>query len=213
MFIRTCEKRRSFASPFSSARMEKFIASPPPAYPRSRKMANGRMSRLKSGAVEEAKKVFRVFVYLWVFLTVLSLHKAFIFNEDILTYQQGFAFINALALSKIVVVGQDLRLGDRITRKLPLIYTILFKSAVFAALTIFFHIIEETLIGMWHGKPATGAIPTLGDGSLQALSMLAIIVFVALIPFFGFLEISEALGPEKLRAILLRRKSLPDERA
>jgi hypothetical protein len=176
-------------------------------------MANGRMSRLKSGAIKESKKVFAVFVYLWVFLTVLSLHKAFIFNEDIFTYQQGFAFINALALSKIVVLGQDLRLGDRITRKLPVIYGIMFKSAVFAALTICFHIIEETLIGMWHGQRAADAIPTLGDGSLQALSMLAIIVFVALIPFFGFMEISEALGPEKLRAILLSRKSQPDERA
>jgi hypothetical protein len=154
-------------------------------------MANGRLSRFKSGAIEEAKKLFGVFVYLWVFLTVLSLHKAFIFNENILTYQQGFALINALALAKIVVVGQDLRLGDRLTQNLPLIYTILFKAAVFALITICFHIIEETLIGMWHGKPAAEAIPTFGDGSLQALVMIAIITFVALIPFFGFLEISD----------------------
>ncbi len=133
--------------------------------------------------------------------------KAFIFNENMLTYQQGFALINALALAKIVVIGQDLHVGERLTRSLPLIYTIMLKAAVFAVIVIAFHVIEETLIGIWHGKTAAEAIPTLGDGSLQALLMLSIISFVALIPFFGFLEIQKALGVEQLRAILLRRRS------
>ena len=170
-------------------------------------MANERLKRLKSGAVAETKKLVSVFLYLWVFLTVLSLHKAFIFNENILTYQQGFALINAIALAKIVVIAQDLHTGERLTRSLPLIYTILFKAAVFAVIVIAFHVIEETLIGMWHGKTVAEAIPTLGDGSLQALLMLSIITFVALIPFFGFLEIQQALGAEQLRSILLRRRT------
>ncbi len=170
-------------------------------------MPNERLSRLKSGAIAETKKLVSVFLYLWVFLTVLSLHKAFIFNENMLTYQQGFALINALALAKIVVIGQDLHVGERLTRSLPLIYTIMLKAAVFAVIVIAFHVIEETLIGIWHGKTAAEAIPTLGDGSLQALLMLSIISFVALIPFFGFLEIQKALGVEQLRSILLRRRS------
>ncbi len=168
-------------------------------------MAN-ELSRLKSGAVAETKKLVSVFLYLWVFLTVLSLHKAFIFNENILTYQQGFALINALALAKIVVIGPDLHVGERLTRSLPLIYTIMLKAAVFAVIVIAFHVIEETLIGMWHGKTAAEAIPTFGDGSLQALLMISIISFVALIPFFGFLESQQALGTEQLRSILLRRR-------
>ncbi len=169
-------------------------------------IANERLKSFKTGAIEETKKLFRVFVYIWILLTVLSLHKAFIFNENVLTYQQGFAIINAFALAKIVVVGQDLRLGERLTRSLPLIYVILFRAAIFAILLIGFHVLEEMLIGMWHGKPAAEAVPTLGDGSLQAILMLDTIVFVALIPFFGFLEIEQAIGPEQLRAILMRRK-------
>ncbi len=169
-------------------------------------MAKEHLKRLKTGAVEETKKLFRVFLYLWVLLTVLALHKAFIFNENVLTYQQGFALVNAFALAKIVVVGQDLRLGERLTRSLPLIYMILFKAAVFAVVLVGFHVLEEMLIGMWHGKSAAEAVPTLGDGSLQAIIMLNIIVFIALIPFFGFLEVEQAIGPEQLRAILMRRK-------
>ena len=82
-------------------------------------MANERLNRLKSGAVAETKKLVSVFLYLWVFLTVLSLHKAFIFNENILTYQQGFALINAIALAKIVVIAQDLHIGERLELRSP----------------------------------------------------------------------------------------------
>ena len=61
-------------------------------------MVNDRLGRLKALAIDETKKLLGVFLYLWTLLTLFSLHKAVIFNEDILTYQQVFALINALAL-------------------------------------------------------------------------------------------------------------------
>ena len=172
------------------------------------KMMNGRLGRLKTGAVNEAKKMLRVFLYLWVFLTVLALHKAFVFDEDILTYQQGFALINAFALAKIVVVGQQLQVGERITKGMPLVFPILFKAAIFGVILIGFHVVEETLVGTWHGKTIKEAVPTLGDGSLQAILMLSIISFVAMIPFFGFQEIERVIGEENRTVSCSRQGNL-----
>jgi hypothetical protein len=168
-------------------------------------MANEQLGRLKAGAIDETKKLLGVFLYLWALLTLFSLHKAVIFNEDILTYQQGFALINALALAKIVVNAQALRVGEY-AKDRPLVYPILLKSALFAVILIIFHVIEETAIGVWHGKRVAEAIPTIGDGSLQAILMTAIIIFVALIPFFAFIELERVVGPEELRSLLFGQK-------
>ena len=169
-------------------------------------MVSERLGRLKAGAVDETKKLLGVFLYLWILLTLFSLHEALIFNEDVLTYQQGFALINALALAKIVVVGQSLHVGDRLRNK-PLVYPIVFKAATFAVLLLVFHVVEETLIGVWRGKRVAESIPTIGDGTLQATIMTAIILFVALIPFFAFLELEQAIGPKELHSLLFGRKA------
>lgn len=175
-------------------------------------MQSDRLARLKAGAVEEGKRFLEIFLYLWVLLTLFSLHRAFIFNEDLLTYHQGFALLNALALAKVVLLGERFRLGDQ-GADAPVAFPALVKSALFALLLIVFHIVEETLLGVFHGKTAAEAIPTIGDGSLQAILMTAIIVFVGLIPFFAFVELERVLGVEALQAILWgrRAKAAPGE--
>ena len=167
---------------------------------------NERLDRLKAGAVDETKKLFGVFAYLWALLTLFSLHKAFIFNEDILTYQQGFALINALALAKIVDVGQAIHVRDD-SKGISLVYPSLSRSALFAVLLIVFHVIEETTIGVWRGKTVAEAVPTIGDGALEAILMTAIIIFIALIPFFAFIELEQVVGPEESHTFLFGRKA------
>jgi len=175
-------------------------------------MGNGRLAHLKAEAIEEGKLAFRVFLYLWVVLTLFSLHRAFIFNEDLLTYQQGVALINALALSKIIVIGQSLHLGDA-RKDAPVAFPALVKSVIFGVLLVVFHMVEETAIGVYHGKTVTDAIPTIGDGSLQAILMTGIIVSVALIPFFAFVELQRVLGAVELHVLLFghRPKTASDD--
>jgi uncharacterized protein (DUF1810 family) len=164
-------------------------------------MANARLLRLKTGAVDETRKLFGIFVYLWVLLSLFSLHKALVLNDESLIYHQGFAIINALALAKVVLVAEIFRIGDRLKNR-PLIYPIMFKSAVFAVILMCFHIIEETLIGLWHGKTPAQSIPDIGGGTLQGILMVGIIVFVVLMPFFAFRELDRAIGTEQLRSLL-----------
>lgn len=164
-------------------------------------MVNDRLRRLKTGAIDETKKLFGIFIYLWVLLSLFSFHKALVLNEEYLLYDQGFALINALVLAKVVLIGEFFRFGDKLTNR-PLIYPIIFKSAVFAVLLICFHIVEETLTGVLHGKTPFQSIPSIGGGTLQGILMVGIIMFVALMPFFAFRELDRAIGTRELHKLL-----------
>ena len=164
-------------------------------------MVNDRLRRLKTGAIEETKKLFGISIYFWVLLSLFSFHKALVLKEEYLLYDQGFALINALVLAKVVLIGDFFRVGDRLKNR-PLIYPIIFKSAVFALLLICFHILERTLTGVLHGKTVLQSVPSIGGGTLQGILMVGIIIFVALMPFFAFRELNQAIGTQQLNALL-----------
>jgi uncharacterized protein (DUF1810 family) len=164
-------------------------------------MPNERLLRLKTGAIDETRELFGVFIYLWVLLSLFSLHKALVLNEESLVYHQGFALINALALAKVVLVAEFFHVGDNLKNR-PLIYPIMFKSVVFAVILLCFHMIEETLLGVLHGKTLYQSIPNTGGGTLQGILMVGIIMFVVLTPFFAFRELGRAIGTEQLRSFL-----------
>ena len=88
------------------------------------------MPRLKRGAIAETRELFGIFIYFWVLLSLFSLHKALVLNDESLIYHQGFALINALALAKVVLVAEFFHVGDNFKNR-PLIYPIMFKSAIF----------------------------------------------------------------------------------
>lgn len=164
-------------------------------------MVNDRLHQLKTGAIDETRKLFGIFIYFWVLLSLFSFHKALVLNEENLIYHQGFALLNALALAKVVLVGEIFRVGDNLENR-PLIYPIMAKSAIFAVILICFHIIEETSIGLLHGKTFLQSIPDIGGGKLQGILMIGIIMFVVLLPFFAFGEFERAVGEQELRILL-----------
>jgi len=160
---------------------------------------------LKSKAISTTKKMLAIAAYLWVLLSLFALHKALLLDERNIAYQLGFAFVNALALAKVVLVGQELKIGDRF-RDNPLIYPIVFKSAIFAALLFCFRVIEETAVGMWHGKTFVQSLTVVdhavGNGTLPGIIIVCVIMFIALIPFFSYLEVEQAIGSTVMRQML-----------
>jgi hypothetical protein len=69
-------------------------------------------------------------------------------------------------------------------------------------LFICFHIAEEVVIGLVHGQSLAASVPAIGGGGVAGLVCVAVIVFIALIPFFGFRDLSRALGSERMRTLL-----------
>ena len=164
-------------------------------------METERLVRFETGASDERQLVLAIFLYLGILLTLFSLHGAFIFNEDLLTYRQVIALANAFALSSIIVLGQKLRLCAA-SKNAPVALPALIKSAIFGVLLIALKIIEETALGVFHGKPVEEAMPTMANGSLQEILMTATILFVGLIPFFALVELERVLGTEELRTFI-----------
>ena len=150
-------------------------------------IVNQQETSLKEKAISEAKKV--IVGYLWVLFVLFEIHKITILRGQSsatpLGYRVGFAFINALILGKIILIAEAFSFGERFKNR-PLVYAILFKSAAFSVLLVCFDILEEGIVGAVHHKTITQSMPTLGGGGVEGMLLVALMVFIVLIPFFSF---------------------------
>ena len=168
---------------------------------------------LKQKAYHEFKEFLLIALYLWVVFGLLLVYKSLILNEEHIDYvAHGVALINALVLAKFILIARALHLGGR-ADDAPLIYPTLLKSALFSLVLAACKILEEAAVGLYHGKSFSQSIADLGGGTLQGILTLTAILFVVLIPFFGFGELRRVLGEDKLGQLFLhpRDASKPAE--
>jgi hypothetical protein len=159
---------------------------------------------LKQKIYQEMKEYFVIASYLWVVFAMLVIYKSVILAEQKIDFEpQGFAIINALALAKVIVVARKLHLADQL-KDAPLIYPTLLKSASFSILLAGFKVLEEAAVGMYHGKSFHESISDLGGGSGKAIVSMVVLLFVLLIPFFGFTELRRVFGEGTLEDVFLR---------
>jgi hypothetical protein len=90
-----------------------------------------RMKQIREKGIGEGRRLLWIFAYLWVLLALFSIHKSIVLNEQNLIYHQGFAFINAGILAKVMVTAEIFNVADNLKHK-PLIYPVMFKSAIFS---------------------------------------------------------------------------------
>ncbi len=164
---------------------------------------------MKEKATEELKKFAILSAYLWVFFGVLQIHRAVLLKGQVpgseLRFRTGFALVKALVLAKFMLIAETVWVVKTFKDK-PLIYSILFKSAVYAAILVCMDILEEITVGMFHGKPAAQSMTDFGGGGVEGIVLVAITGFVILIPLFAFREISDAIGREELKALLFKKR-------
>jgi hypothetical protein len=163
---------------------------------------------LKQRACHEIKEYIAISCYLWVVFALLLLYKSVILAEHHIAFSsQGFAVLNALALAKVMLVAQKLRLADQF-KEAPLIYPTLFKSAAFAIVLGCFKILEETAVGLYHGLSFNESITKIGGGTLSGILSLMALLAVLLIPFFGFTELRRIFGEGKLKKLFFTSRHL-----
>jgi hypothetical protein len=163
-----------------------------------------RINQIKAKGIAEGRKLFWIFVYLWALLGLFSVHQSIVLNERNLIYHEGFAFINAWLLAKVMLTAEIFHIADNLKHK-PLMYPILFKLAIFSAILMSFYIQEETLIGIWHGKTAMESIPDIGGGSVRGILVVGFIMFVVLMPFFALKELGRSIGDDNLYELFFVR--------
>jgi hypothetical protein len=161
----------------------------------------------KERAKSQIENFALMFFYLWVVFGLLAIHESMVLSQHNINYQfHGLAVVNALIFAKVMLIAEDLHLGNRLNDK-PLIYSILFKSVLFGVTLICFHILEHVLIGLWQDKPIAETISEIGADRLGEIVSAGIISAVALVPFFILREISRVIGEDKFWSLFIRRRN------
>jgi len=159
---------------------------------------------LKEKVRHEAKSFLVIFLYVWAILALFALHKDFILQRSPLSGQL-LAIINAAVLGKVILVLEMLKVGDRQLRRHRAIWRILAKSVVFGLLLLAFHVVEEGIGGWIHHKTFAQSLAEIDGGRLLEMGALAVLIMVALMPYFFLREIVDAIGHAKLKAILFEK--------
>jgi hypothetical protein len=167
----------------------------------------GRMTKQKPGLkarlYEEVKRFLMIFAYLWLVFVVFLVHEWIVLANNHIGFKfYGLAAINALVLSKIMLVAEELGFAERFEHR-PLIVPIVYKSVLFSALLVAAYILEEIIVGLFHGKGVSESLPALGGGGLVGTLCVAAILCIALIPFFAFREIALVVGEAEFRTLML----------
>jgi hypothetical protein len=163
---------------------------------------------LKQKAYHELKEYVVIVLYLWLVFGLFLLYKSVILNEEHISYvARGIALINALVLGKFILIAKAFHLGGA-ADDAPLIYTTLLKSALFSIVLACCKILEDAAVGLYHGKSFSQSISNLAGGTLKGILTVTLLMFVMLIPFFGFGELQRVLGEGKLAQLFFRPRKV-----
>jgi len=172
-------------------------------------MMSDKTRKAKEKAITEFKRFIVIALYLWVLFSLFELHRYAVLRQfhlaSISGYRIGFAGLNALIIAKVILAGQALHVGEQLSRK-RLIFSVLFMSACFAALVVLFEIVEEVIVGFFRGRSIAASIPHVAGGGAVGIGLVALMIFVVLIPFFLFLEVQKVIGREKLFAMIFQKR-------
>ena len=162
---------------------------------------------LKAKAADEFRRFLVLFFYLWILFGVFVLNQGVVLREHGINFaMQGFAFFNALVFAKVMMLFEVFDPG-RWLRKRPLIYPILYESLLLTVLFLIAHVLEKAIEGLFRGETLTESMPVLTGAGLPGFVSIAVILFVALIPFFGLRNLSLAMGEGRLYAMMFEKPS------
>ena len=160
---------------------------------------------LKEKALEEVKVFWIITLYLVVFFGAFTVYRRLVLQDlGVLYLHYGFALIEALIIAKVIMIGQAVGLGRRFENK-PLIWSVLYKSALFSILVLLFGVLEHVIEGLYHKKDLTGILHGIVELGMYELLARVIMLIVAFVPFFAFWELGRVLGPKKLAALFFSR--------
>jgi hypothetical protein len=166
---------------------------------------------LKKKLLHEMRVYWGNVVYLtFVFAAFTQYRRLLLAIYDISYTNYGVAFVKALILAKVIMIGEAIRLGRGLESK-PLIYPTLYKTFVFTLFVIIFSIIEHLIKGVWHGEEIKQALMSfLAKGAAELIAN-SVVVFVAFIPFFAIKELERVFGADNIRSLFFKNRNDNDK--
>lgn len=161
---------------------------------------------LKEKAFDEMKKYAALTAYLWVLFVLLGLYRRLLLKENgIDGWTQSYAIVNALVFAKVLLLGDILNLGASL-RKHAVIWVVLGRTAIFTALLMAFHAVEEAVRALIKGEAVASSLLHLGGGSWLGVWVFAGLMFAMLFPLSMFGEVSRVLGKGVMWRLLTGRE-------
>ena len=146
-------------------------------------------------------------ILLTLFFSAFALYRRLIlgmYEIDYLHYE--YSFFESLGLAKIIIIGQMLKLGERFESR-PLAVTTFCKTVLFSLFVFIFSVLEYVVVDLFHGKSFAKSFETLqATGFDEVLAKILVMSFFFLF-FFAFLELSRALGKNRLFELFFKRST------
>ena len=172
--------------------------------------ANAENDSMKRKVLHEVRQLATTFVYLSLFFILFRVYTRMVLAEyEISYFAYGLSLLKSLALAKIILTGEALRLGERF-RKRPLIIPTVYKTVVFSAFTLAFEVLEHLVLGWVRGRTAAEVFAEFLDRGWAYNVAMALVVFVAFLPFFAFRETERVLGEGKLQDLFFKGSARAD---
>jgi hypothetical protein len=167
---------------------------------------------LKQKIIHESREFLKVFLFVAPFFCAFATYRMLLRHEFGNKYfEYGAAMVNALVLSKVILVGEYLRLGKRQEHK-PLVYSTIYKSFLFTLLVAVFHILEDAVKGLLHGETISSVFAALGGQGLTEILGRSLVMFWAFLPFFAMRETARILGEGRLTGLFFRSRASAEMR-
>jgi hypothetical protein len=158
-------------------------------------------AELKRKAKHELRELMVIFLYLAFFFCALTTYAMLLLNEYHVRYwNYAFALINALVITKVIMIGEYAKVGRRYESR-PLFLSSIYKALLFGVLVFAFHIVEEVIKRLIHGADLARASHEL---RIDQLLGRGIVVFCTFIPLFAFRETRRVLGEERFHELFFR---------
>ncbi len=161
---------------------------------------------LKQKARHELIEYALIVAYLAiVFAAFVWYRRLILASYDIAYTNYWFPLIEAFILGKVILIGRIFRLGRSLEDK-PLIYSSLYKTAVFCLFCAAFTIAEHTVVGLWKGGGLAAGLHEIAEqGGFDVLAN-TLMLFVSLFPFFAFRELGRVFGRDRLKEIFFLKR-------
>jgi hypothetical protein len=163
--------------------------------------------KLRQRVIHELGEFLRIFLFLLpLFCAFAAYRMAMLEKPGGKYFAYGAAFVSALLLSKIILIGEHLKLGKRHERK-PLLYSTLYKSFVFTVLVVIFRVLESAVKGLLHNEGMAGAFAELRGLGIDEVLARSLVMFCAFVPFFALRETARVLGERRMEDLFLRSRT------
>lgn len=164
------------------------------------------MPSVKERLFEELRKYAIVSLYLWIcFAALLAYESAMLAEHGTRYLPYGVALVKALVIGKFLLIGEAIKVGDR-AHGPTLLHRIVGKTIAFVLLLIVFTILEEIIVGWFHGQGISHTFSEFMERSWVEKLAPVLMMTLILIPLISTMEFIKALGRDRFRAMLLGRE-------